>query len=496
MADLGNAYVNIVPKAPGIESNIENVLNGGAAGADRAGESLGKRLLGGLARLGIGAAVVSTIKSAFSAGADLEQSFGGLETIYGESAQGMMNLAEAAAQYGVSANDYAEQAVSMGAALKAAFGGDTEAAMQSANTAIMDMADNAAKMGTPIESIQAAYQGFARGQYQLLDNLKLGYGGTKEEMQRLLADAQAITGVEYDIDNLGDVYDAIHVIQGELGLTGVAANEASTTFSGSFNSMKASWENVMAALTTGYGLEEAMANLSGSVTAFAQNVLGMFGNLAPQLPGLISGLADVVIDNAPEFIASGIELIVQLAAGLIEGIPDLIAKVPEIYERVKTAFGEVDWATLGKNLIDGIISGLVSAATSLYNKVRDIIRGALGAGEAEAQVGSPSKLFANELGRWIPAGVAMGVEQNMEPLDRAMQGMVDGSLAAASGGVPSPAMQQSSSDADRIIAALRDLRLEADVSLQGDARGLFRVVRNENNVRTRATNYNALAAAR
>lgn len=171
MPDLGNAYVNIIPKAPGIENNIEQVLNGGAPGAERAGTSLGKRLLGGLSALGIGAAVGSMVKSAFEAGGNLQQSFGGLETIYGEAAAQAKSFAQEAAAAGISANSYAEQAVSFGAALKAAYGGDTTAAMSAANTAILDMADNAAKMGTPLESIQAAYQGFARGQYQLLDNL-------------------------------------------------------------------------------------------------------------------------------------------------------------------------------------------------------------------------------------------------------------------------------------------------------------------------------------
>lgn len=172
--DLGNAYVNIVPRAPGIEGNIKNLLDGGN-GAERAGTGIGKKLLKGIAALGIGKTIASTIKSAFDAGGALEQSFGGLDTIYGESSAAMKQHAMDAAQYGVSANEYAEQAVSMGAALKQAFGGDTTAAMDAANTAIQDMADNSAKMGTPIESLQAAMQGFAKQNYTMLDNLnKMG----------------------------------------------------------------------------------------------------------------------------------------------------------------------------------------------------------------------------------------------------------------------------------------------------------------------------------
>lgn len=172
MPDLGNAYVNIVPKAPGIQNNIGELLDDGSSGvAEKAGKGLGSKLIKGLAAAGIATAVGKTLKSAFEAGGNLQQSFGGLETIYGAAADAAKAYAQQAAQAGISANSYAEQAVSFGASLKAAFGGDTAAAAEAANIAIMDMADNAAKMGTPIESVQAAYQGFAKGQYQLLDNL-------------------------------------------------------------------------------------------------------------------------------------------------------------------------------------------------------------------------------------------------------------------------------------------------------------------------------------
>lgn len=171
MADLGSAYVNIVPKAPGISGKVEDLLEGGSGGAEKAGAGWGKKLLGGLAKLGIGAAVGSMFKQAFDVGGKLQQSFGGLDTIYGDAAGQAKLYAQAAASAGISANDYAEQAVAFGASLKQAFGGDTTAAMSAANTAILDMADNAAKMGTPLESIQAAYQGFAKQNYTMLDNL-------------------------------------------------------------------------------------------------------------------------------------------------------------------------------------------------------------------------------------------------------------------------------------------------------------------------------------
>ena len=171
MADIGKAYVNITPKAENIKAEVEKILGDAGLGGNKPGKQTGTNFLSGMRKVVTAAAVGKIVKDSFSAGADLQQSFGGLDTIYGDAAAAAKNYAFAAAEAGISANSYAEQAVSFGAALKAAYGGDTTAAMEAANVAIMDMTDNAAKMGTPLESIQQAYQGFARGQYQLLDNL-------------------------------------------------------------------------------------------------------------------------------------------------------------------------------------------------------------------------------------------------------------------------------------------------------------------------------------
>ena len=292
MADttLGTAYVQIQPKATGISGAISEALGGEAeAAGTSAGSKIGAFAKKALAKVAIGAAVIKTVKGALDEGAKLQQSYlGGLDTLYGAAADGARKYAREAAAYGVSMNTYAEQAVSFGAALKSAYGGDTQKAMEAANNAIKDMADNAAKMGTPIESVQQAYQGFAKGQYMLLDNLKLGYGGTKTEMERLLKDAQALTGVEYDINNLGDVYDAIHVIQGELGLTGVAAEEASQTLSGSAGAMKASFQNLLGSLALGENVKPAMQNLVSSIGTFGfKNHIPMIGRVIKSLPSAI-----------------------------------------------------------------------------------------------------------------------------------------------------------------------------------------------------------------
>lgn len=314
-------------------------------------------------------------------------------------------------------------------------------------------------------------------------------------MERLLKDAQEISGIEYSIDNLGDVYEAIHVIQGELGLTGVAAGEAKTTLTGSMNAVKASWTNVMAALTTGEGLEVAMSNLTQSVGSFADNVLKMLGELGPQIPPLILGLADVIVQNAPAFLASGIELILQVAVGLIQGIPDLIAKVPEIFAAVKGAFGTIDWASLGKSIIDGIISGLTSAAGALWNAMKNIVRNALNAGKDEAQVGSPSRLFANELGRWIPPGIAMGAEDNMAPLNKAMTGIIDTTLLDMQRATRLPTQTADNTAAfERGMASLARRPVQVGVVLDTNAKKLLRVVRTENYTETKRANYNGLAA--
>ena len=428
---IGNAYVNIIPKAPGIEGQIDSLLGGPAASAgSSAGGKAGAGLLSSLKGVLTVAAVGKVLKDAFDAGGALEQSFGGLETIYGDAADQAKEFAMQAASAGISANDYAEQAVSFGAALKQAFGGDAQAAVESANTAIMDMADNAAKMGTPIESLQTAYQGFAKQNYTMLDNLKLGYGGTKQEMERLLADAQELTGVEYNIDNLGDVYDAIHVIQGELGLTGVAADEAATTLSGSFNAVKASWENVLAALMTGEGLDTALGNLITSFSAFGDNVLSMIGNLAPQLPGLITQLVEAIIQMAPDFIATGLELIVQLGVGLAQAFPEIAAMIPGLLASAVEAFFSVDWLSVGSQIIEGVCQGIWDAGAALFDALRSLARSALDAAKKALGIGSPSKLFADEVGHWLPAGMAVGIEDNLQPITVGVDEMASAAVSA------------------------------------------------------------------
>lgn len=321
---LGTAYVQVVASAQGIQGSLTKALSGEA---NRAGSSAGSQLAGkikgAIVAAGIGTALVAGIKSALAETGELQQSYlGGIDTLYGEAAEKAREYARAAQEAGISQSNYAQQAVSFGAALKQAYGGDTTQAIEAANMAILDMADNSAKMGTPLQSIQDAYQGFARGQYVLLDNLKLGYGGTKTEMERLLADAEQISGVHYDISNLGDVYNAIHVIQNELGLTGVAADEAKSTLTGSFEGMKAAWQNLIGNIGLGENVEASMQTFTTAVSNYLfNNLFPTIGTIFQSLPTAISTFIQT---GLPQFMQAGMQIITTLAMGAKTALPGMI----------------------------------------------------------------------------------------------------------------------------------------------------------------------------
>lgn len=375
MPDIGKAYIQIVPKAEGISQKIQGEI-GGANVGKAAGESIGGSLVstlkGVIAAAGIGAAIKSTL----DAGGALQQSFGGLETLYGDAAEGAKKYAYEAQRAGISANNYAEQAVSFGASLKAAYSGDTTQAMEAANTAILDMADNAAKMGTPLESIQNAYQGFAKQNYTMLDNLKLGYGGTKAEMQRLLEDATKLSGVEYNMDNLGDVYDAIHVIQEDLGLTGVAADEASTTFTGSMGAMQAAAQNLMANLATGADITEPLQQLMGNTQTFIINNLApMVGNIMSALPSLVQGIGSGIIqalniaaNNADELVNSGIEIVSQLVVAIVEALPYIAEAALNLAVAFGNALLNADWAGIGAQTMKTLRESISLASSEIMGE--------------------------------------------------------------------------------------------------------------------------------
>lgn len=291
--ELGKAYVQIIPSAKGISGMIQKEMGGEVASAGvSAGESLGSKMMGAVSGVIAAAGIGKAIGASINEGAALQQSLGGIETLFKDSADKVKGFAnEAYKTTGLSANAYMENVTGFSASLLQSLGGDTDKAANIANMAMIDMSDNANKMGTSMESIQLAYQGFAKQNYTMLDNLKLGYGGTKQEMQRLLADAEKLTGVKYDINNLSDVYSAIHAIQENLDITGTTAREAATTFTGSFESMKAAAQNVLGKIAIGENVTPALQALVETTKTF------LFGNFLPMIGNILSGLGVVLTEG-------------------------------------------------------------------------------------------------------------------------------------------------------------------------------------------------------
>ena len=625
--EIAKAYVQIIPSAKGIKGGITQALGGEAENAGKsAGSSFGSNMMSMVKKVvavaGIGKAIASTI----SAGADLEQSIGGIETLFGTGGKTIeqfamtagKSVADVADQYGmlsqaqdlalsnaanayktagVSANDYMQTITGFAAALKSSGLNELEAA-KAADQAVIDMADNANKMGTSMESIQMAYQGFAKQNYTMLDNLKLGYGGTKSEMERLLADAEKLTGKKYDIKNLNDVYSAIHAIQENLGITGTTAKEAATTISGSAAAMKAAFTNVLGNLALGQDIMPALNGLLDATTTF------LFGNLLPAIGNVFTGLPDIfmgivayvpnlieavqqfiepiietirgtdwigllgevvntilaaITENAPSMMQGGIELVTNLWNGILENWPTILTGLGEIFNNILTtvlalapqlmqggfqlisnlaqgmwnnlpailsavmsviaqilstlmaglpailsqgvqiassiargimsAIGQVlsaignviaqalarlaaavsqmlakgrdwivgvargitgaignivsaaagvvrgaisaftgqNWGGIGSQIVHGIAAGVSGAAGSLFSSLRSLASNALSAAKSALGIASPSRVFAREVGKYIPEGIAMGIDSENAPtaaINRQVQSML------------------------------------------------------------------------
>lgn len=326
--ELGKAYVQIIPSAKGISGMIQKEMGGEVASAGvSAGESLGSKMVGALKAVVVAAGIGKAIGAALSEGAALQQSLGGIETLFKDSADKVKGFAnEAYRTTGLSANAYMENVTGFSASLLQSLGGDTNKAAETANMAMIDMSDNANKMGTSMESIQMAYQGFAKQNYTMLDNLKLGYGGTKQEMQRLLVDAEKLTGVKYDINNLSDVYSAIHAIQENLDITGTTAKEAASTFSGSFESMKAAAQNVLGKIAIGENILPSLRALLETTSTFLfNNFLPMLGNIFSGLGVVLSeGISNVVSQVFGESIGNAVNGQLSRVVGIFQTFFDMI----------------------------------------------------------------------------------------------------------------------------------------------------------------------------
>lgn len=374
MPDVGTAYLQIVPSMDGVPGSIRRGLGGEADAAGvMAGGRISGKIKGALAASGIGAALGAGLAKSIKTGANLEQAIGGIETLFKDSADEMIKNADNAFKTaGISANQYMEQATSFSASLLQSLDGDTQKAAKAADQAIIDMSDNANKMGTNIQDIQNAYQGFAKQNYTMLDNLKLGYGGTKTEMERLLADAEKISGQKYDINNLSDVYEAIHVIQEEMDITGTTSKEAASTLSGSFSSMKAAAENFLGDLALGRNVGPAMVDLAESAGTFLfDNLIPAVGRVFAYLPQAISALIQT---GLPKFMASGSEMVMGLVSGIQTAGPQLAQRIPELVQQGMDAISQnlPNIMAKGRDMIVGLVQGITSNLPAFIDAVANI----------------------------------------------------------------------------------------------------------------------------
>lgn len=369
--ELGKAYVQIVPSAQGIKSALTEMFDEETEGlGEQTGQSIGQELIGTLKKVIAAAGIGKIISDSINMGGALQQSLGGVETLFKDSADTVKEYAaQAYRTVGLSANDYMEQTTSFAASLLSSVSQDTDAAAQLANMAMVDMADNANKMGTDMQDIQNAYQGFAKQNYTMLDNLKLGYGGTQAEMQRLLKDAEKISGVHYDLGNLADMYSAIHVIQKEMDITGTTAKEASTTLTGSFAAMKAAAENVLADWSTGADLTAPLQGLVETAQTF------LVGNLLPMIGNVLAGIPELVYTLVPEILQSGTQLVTSLAEGFTQGIPDFLSNaLPQLLQFTEELRANAGvFVDAGLNLITQLLNGLIAGLPDLIAYVPDII---------------------------------------------------------------------------------------------------------------------------
>ncbi len=322
----------------------------------------------------VASGLVNIGKEAIKNYADYEQLIGGVETLFKDSANVVEEYANQSYKTaGLSANEYMETITSFSASLLQSLNGDTAKVAEVGNMAVIDMADNANKMGTSMSMIQSAYQGFAKQNYTMLDNLKLGYGGTKTEMERLLKDATKISGVKYDIKNLNDVYQAIHVIQGELGITGTTSKEASTTISGSLSSMKSAWQNLLT------GIADDNANFETLIGNFVDSIMTFADNIVPRIEVVMDGLVDLILGLAdtllPQVLEIGVNLIQNLVSGITNNIGNLMATVNQMITTILNALIQMLPQILqaGFQVIVSLITGIAQALPTLIPQIVEAV---------------------------------------------------------------------------------------------------------------------------
>lgn len=397
MAIAGRIEYEITVDKSGLTKGLDDAKKETNKFADalKSAGATGAKVLGASIVAGATASAVAITKmagSAINAYADMEQLKGGVETLFKESADAVIeNANRAYMTAGISANEYMEQATSFSASLLQSLEGDTVQASKITDMAIQDMADNMNKMGSSMESIQHAYQAFAKQNYTLLDNLKLGYGGTRGEMERLLRDAEKLTGVKYDINNLDDVFNAIHAIQVEMGITGTTAKEAMDTISGSANMLKSAWKNLLVGMADETAdFDGLIDNLMTSFNAFAKNIV-------PRIGIAIKGAVKAIGELLPELMKFIPELVSQLLPALVEAtnslIMALVENFPTILQALMDSLPMVLQAIM--QLIQGIIDNLPMFLEAIVNLVMGIVQMLLAPENLKALLKAGITLFTN-----------------------------------------------------------------------------------------------------
>ena len=493
VSKIGQSLQNIMTGAGGsIGEELTGALGGVAQIGGAAMKTIGSAAAGaakvGIAALGAGTAavaggIVALGKEAIASYADYEQLTGGVETLFGAGGKGlaqyaaeqgksiqdveeeffslrdaqntvMENAAQAFKTAGMSQNEYMELAVQTGASLISSLGGDTVVASRLMDTAITDMADNVNKMGTSMESVQNAYKGFSKGNFQMLDNLALGYGGSTEEMQRLLDDAEKLSGVKFDISSYADIVSAIHVVQESMGVAGTTAKEAETTISGSVNQMKSAWSNLLTGMASGEDVSGLVTNLVTS----AQTVLGNLSPIIEQavsgigaavtaiidsgaieqgidtimglLPGILSAAGDLVvalvgalISAGPQILSAAAELILGMVQGISENIPQILSTIGTLLSALWSVIVEYGPQLLsaGVELIVQLGAGILSAVGEVVGPMVQVAAGAIQAW------GESIKDFVSA-GVDVVKGIVQGIESAASQVWETLKGIVQGAI--------------------------------------------------------------------
>lgn len=388
--NLFDLFARIILDTSDYDDNLDEASRNTESFAEKMKNGLSTAAKVGAAALTAAAAGVAALtKSSIDQYAEYEQLVGGVDTLFKEASNTIQQYASNAYKTaGVSANTYMEQATAFSASLIQSLGGDTKAAAEYANQAIMDMSDNANKMGTDIESIQQTYQSLMRGNYAMLDNLKLGYGGTKSELERLVADAEELTGQALDPSKFSDVITAIHAVQENMGITGTTAKEAATTIEGSVGMMRAAWDNLLVGIANDNG------DLGSLTYEFADTVETALSNILPRVKIILGEIGQVIADMGtiiaqtlpemistvlPSLISAGAQLLVGLVAGIISALPQLAASVPEIVSALYTSIVSAgpQLATAGTQLLSMFTSGIETGIPDLISRLPQIIEGIL-----------------------------------------------------------------------------------------------------------------------